>query len=252
MPTLYEQVKQIFDAYGVPAYIWYSIAIAESGGRPNAVGDGGCSVGLFQLNRCGGQGAGYTPQQLADPLFNARVAAPAIANAWNYVRSSFTGTQQQQAVEVARRSGHPGGSVGNPFTGASSLFQVIQSVVTNWLHRGGTGAPEFGGIFKNGYYGQPVVVGAVPPGYNAGGSGSGIPVSSTSGSSANCWIYNPFDSTQCIMPNPFANVNSAQVLVGAIGIIIILIAIIAIVWQPATRAAKEITKAGTEVAAVAA
>lgn len=105
----WNEIKQVFDSYDVPAWIWYPIAWLESRGDPNAIGDGGCSVGLFQLNRCEGQGIGYSVQELQDPLANAKLAAGAIARAWNNVRQS-TSDKPTQAVEVARQSGHPLGS----------------------------------------------------------------------------------------------------------------------------------------------
>lgn len=53
----------------------YAIALAESGGSPKAKGDQGNSIGLYQNNRKGGRGAGYTEEQLRDPYFNAKLAA---------------------------------------------------------------------------------------------------------------------------------------------------------------------------------
>ena len=46
-------------------------AYAESGLNPRAIGDGGKSVGLFQLHERGG-GAGMTTAQRQDPTLNAR------------------------------------------------------------------------------------------------------------------------------------------------------------------------------------
>lgn len=53
------------------------VAAAESGLNPSArnTSGGEDSVGLFQLNRKGGEGTPYTVQQLLDPKFNAGVAA---------------------------------------------------------------------------------------------------------------------------------------------------------------------------------
>lgn len=52
-----------------------AIAMEESGLRVDAVGDGGCSHGLFQMNRCGGAGIGHDVSSLQNPLYNARLAA---------------------------------------------------------------------------------------------------------------------------------------------------------------------------------
>lgn len=52
-------------------------AIQESSGNPTATSrnpDGGTNVGLWQLDTPGGKGAGYSVQQLMDPVTNARVA----------------------------------------------------------------------------------------------------------------------------------------------------------------------------------
>ena len=50
------------------------IIFKESQGNPNAVGDGGCSIGLMQLNTCAGtpQSFGYVPgtDNLFDPTTN--------------------------------------------------------------------------------------------------------------------------------------------------------------------------------------
>src|SRR5205823_1081411 len=104
----YNVVKNVFDQYGIPEYVWYPIMMAESTGNPNAVGDNGCSIGLFQLNRCGGQGAGYSAYSLRDPATNAQVAAQYIRPAYDAVKSETT--PETAAAETAIRSGHPGGS----------------------------------------------------------------------------------------------------------------------------------------------
>jgi len=102
----WSQVQAVFDAKGVPTWVWYPIVWVESLANPQAIGDGGCSIGLFQLNRCGGQGQGYTVAQLQDPVFNAQLASDAIAHAWEAVKTTAL-TPPQQAFEVARQSGHP-------------------------------------------------------------------------------------------------------------------------------------------------
>lgn len=106
----WDDIKKIFDAYEVPAWIWYPMVWAESRGDPLAIGDAGCSVGLFQLNRCEGQGLGYSVSQLQNPLFNAQIAAGEIARAWYSVRNTVY-DKPTQAMEVARQSGHPLGSI---------------------------------------------------------------------------------------------------------------------------------------------
>ncbi|MGE0136102.1 MAG: transglycosylase SLT domain-containing protein [Dehalococcoidia bacterium] len=92
------------DANGVPRNVVRAIVLAESGMNPGAVGDGGWSPGLLQLYRNGGQGDGYTHEQLLDPETNMRVGMVAIRDAW-------TRTAALQGAERVRRtaglSGHP-------------------------------------------------------------------------------------------------------------------------------------------------
>jgi hypothetical protein len=131
MSTLFDQVKSVFDRYGVPAAVWYPIAYAESGFNPDAVGDNGASIGLFQINRVNGQGIGYTADQLRDPVTNAEVAARAIVPAYRALESQVA--PSQLAAEVARRSGHPGGSLDNPFPATDPRILRIQQIATQFF-----------------------------------------------------------------------------------------------------------------------
>jgi len=59
------------------------IASHESSGNPNATSanpDGGTNVGLFQLDTPGGKGAGYTVDQLKDPVLNTKITIRATNN----------------------------------------------------------------------------------------------------------------------------------------------------------------------------
>lgn len=114
----YAAVQNVFASQGVPDYVWYPIMIMESGGNPNAVGDGGVSIGLFQLNTAGGQGTGYNPGYLKDPVVNAEVASRAIAPAYNAIKDRYL--PQSMAAQVALRSGHPGGSISHPLSGPAA------------------------------------------------------------------------------------------------------------------------------------
>jgi hypothetical protein len=123
----YQKVKQIFDRYGVPEAVWVPIAEMESNLNPNAVGDNGNSIGLFQLNMAGGQGYGYDAEQLKDPVFNASIAAPSIAAAYQAIKDVVP--HARLAAETAIRSGHPGGSITNPLTtsaGQAAMNRLIQ------------------------------------------------------------------------------------------------------------------------------
>ena len=52
-------------------------AYFESGFNPKAVGDGGHSIGLFQLNDAGGAGTGMSVESRKDPVVNTRKIAQA-------------------------------------------------------------------------------------------------------------------------------------------------------------------------------
>jgi LysM repeat protein len=65
----------------------HAIALAESGGNPSAIGDGGSSIGLFQNNMAGGRGAGHTKQDLLDPIYNTYLAARDLINHFNNAKA---------------------------------------------------------------------------------------------------------------------------------------------------------------------
>ena len=81
---------------GSPAKVWIQeggnpakvniaacIVSHESGGRADATSanpDGGTNVGWYQLDTPGGKGAGYTVEQLKNPILNTRVAIKASNN----------------------------------------------------------------------------------------------------------------------------------------------------------------------------
>jgi hypothetical protein len=90
-------------------YITMGIVKSESAFDTNAVGDAGCSIGLLQLNTCGGQGSDYVNNKdaLKDPWLNLSIGQPFIARAIWYATTQ--GWQGERFIrEVARRSGHPG------------------------------------------------------------------------------------------------------------------------------------------------
>ncbi len=78
-------VDEIFASKGIPSTIWQPIMAIESGGNPRAhtVTANEDSVGLFQLNRAGGLGTGYSVGELADSTTNATIAANAMAPAYS-------------------------------------------------------------------------------------------------------------------------------------------------------------------------
>lgn len=74
-PTEYQKVKAVFDAKGIPEFIWYPIMLMESGGNPGSRANTSKedSRGLFQIN------VKAHPQwkntDLYDPVTNAKIAA---------------------------------------------------------------------------------------------------------------------------------------------------------------------------------
>lgn len=69
-------------------------AMQESSGDPQATSpnpDGGTNVGLWQLDTPGGVGAGYTVDQLKDPLTNARITVMATRNGTDWTEWATPG-----------------------------------------------------------------------------------------------------------------------------------------------------------------
>ncbi|MGH6998551.1 MAG: transglycosylase SLT domain-containing protein, partial [Phenylobacterium sp.] len=95
---------------GVPIDLAYTFIAVESGFDPAARNDNPPledSVGLLQLNRLGGQGAGYSVEQLSDPRFNLRVGLPPIASA--YAGAWRADVPPYEFIYgIAVQSGHPG------------------------------------------------------------------------------------------------------------------------------------------------
>jgi soluble lytic murein transglycosylase-like protein len=92
--------------YNVPPLFLKAVMLIESGGRPDAIGDNGHSVGLFQLHD---QGYGHGMGDLRfDPEANAERAARGLAEAWHAgERAGYTG---EYAVRAAYNySFNPGG-----------------------------------------------------------------------------------------------------------------------------------------------
>lgn len=92
--------------YNVPPMFLKAVMLIESGGRPDAVGDSGQSVGLFQLHEMGyGYGMG---DMRFDPEANADRAARGLGEAWQAgERAGFSG---EHAIRAAYDySFNPGG-----------------------------------------------------------------------------------------------------------------------------------------------
>jgi soluble lytic murein transglycosylase-like protein len=99
-------LNRLGQKHNVPPLFLKAVMLIESGGRPDAVGDGGHSVGLFQLHDQGyGHGMG---DSRFDPEANADRAARGLAEAWQAgERAGYTG---EFAVRAAYDySFNPGG-----------------------------------------------------------------------------------------------------------------------------------------------
>lgn len=106
LPTWIPTVNSVMAAAGVPWQVWVPICAAESTFNANAHNTGTPghpedSVGLFQLNRNGGQGAGHSVAELKDPKLNAQIAASYLGPAVQKCGADNIGC-------IAVNSGHPG------------------------------------------------------------------------------------------------------------------------------------------------
>lgn len=99
-------LNRLGQKYNVPPLFLKAVMLIESGGRPDAVGDSGHSVGLFQLHDQG-YGAGMGDLRF-DPEANADRAARGLAEAWHAgERAGFSG---EHAIRAAYNySFNPGG-----------------------------------------------------------------------------------------------------------------------------------------------
>ena len=74
-------IERLATTYNVPAAFLSAVMMAERGGDPNAVGDDGAAVGLFQLHERG-MGAGLGDLR-RDPELNAAIGARGLAEGWH-------------------------------------------------------------------------------------------------------------------------------------------------------------------------
>lgn len=82
--TLLENVKivaQVAKELGVDPATAVADMLVESGGNNTAAGDNGHSIGLFQLDDAGGEGAGMSVAERQDPRHNAEIALSHFAKA---------------------------------------------------------------------------------------------------------------------------------------------------------------------------
>jgi soluble lytic murein transglycosylase-like protein len=99
-------LNRLGNKYNVPPLFLKAVMLSESGGRPDAIGDQGHSVGLFQLHDHG-YGAGMGDTRF-DPEVNADRGAKGLAEAWH--AGEKAGYSGEYAVRAAYNySFNPGG-----------------------------------------------------------------------------------------------------------------------------------------------
>lgn len=111
-PAIIKLIEEVAAERNVLAFWVLGIVLGESGGNPlahnlTATED---SVGLLQLNRMGGQGTGYTVEELLMPRRNLQIGVPPIAAAvGKCCQKVIPSAEEMHCVFV--NSGHPGGGV---------------------------------------------------------------------------------------------------------------------------------------------
>lgn len=186
MSAVTDTISRVAQELGVDPRLAIADATVESGLNPTAVGDSGCSYGLFQLNTCGGEGTGMSYGQLVDPETNARRALSEFAA----VQQSHPGADPGTIAALAERPADPAGYAARVNSVYSQLGGTSASVGATSGGRPPTpnnplaGIPIFGGIFGlgeqvgyNGATGQPLnanLGGGPGPGAWAGNAWSWI------------------------------------------------------------------------------
>ncbi|MCC7363833.1 MAG: lytic transglycosylase domain-containing protein [Dehalococcoidia bacterium] len=115
-------LNRLGQKYNVPPLFLKAVMIGESGGNPDAIGDSGHSVGLFQLHDQGyGHGMG---DARFDPEVNADRAARGLAEAWHAgERAGYTG---EYAVRAAYDySFNPGGGFAYQGDGIVRIYNEL-------------------------------------------------------------------------------------------------------------------------------
>jgi hypothetical protein len=98
-------VEEVAKEKGVDPVLAVATMLQESGGDAKAVGDGGHSIGLFQLNDQG-EGAGMSVAQREDPRANAETALSVFAQNKDNVRD-INGDGQITGGDLASQSQRP-------------------------------------------------------------------------------------------------------------------------------------------------
>lgn len=125
-PSVVAAIVQAAREQGVDPVLALATAFQESGLNPNAVGDQGCSIGLFQLNTCGGEGVGLSSAQLHDPLTNARRALSEFAA----VQRSNPGLSGGALAAAAQRPANPSAYA----AAVNSIYHQLLTAPNGILH----------------------------------------------------------------------------------------------------------------------
>ncbi|MHB8671817.1 MAG: transglycosylase SLT domain-containing protein, partial [Acidimicrobiales bacterium] len=99
------QIASVAQALGVPVNLALAIAQQESGFNPRAVGDGGHSIGVFQLNDMG-EGAGMSIRSRENVATNARIALSVVRDVMAQHPGMDPGAIAAAAQRPADRSGY--------------------------------------------------------------------------------------------------------------------------------------------------
>lgn len=117
------------------ALVYAALAVTESNGREDAVGDGGEAIGLFQLH-ARGAGAGMTIEERKDPEAQYRRFIPAIDKAFDQaVAEGHRG--KEIAVRTGQLAERPYDDPNNPYDGPYQYGKTYTRLLSDveWAHR---------------------------------------------------------------------------------------------------------------------
>jgi len=141
-PNVVRAIIKAAQDSGVDPRLALAIAQHESGFNPTAVGDHGCSKGVFQLNTCAGEGVGKPDYILNDPYSNAMVALAQVKAVQRQNPSATPGqiaAMAQRPADQAAYASAINGNMDSIATGTGTLGWAQAALQNPQL--GGLGAP---------------------------------------------------------------------------------------------------------------
>jgi Transglycosylase SLT domain len=167
--SIQQIITNIANSLGVAPNLAVAIAQQESGLNPNAIGDNGNSVGLFQLND-NGEGAGLTVAQREDPTTNATIALKEVAA----VAAQHPNWTPGQIAAAAQRPADPG-------TYANDVNKLLGNSAstppgTSGAATGGASAGDASGTAGGAAAGSTGAAGGAAGSTSGSGSGSTVTV----------------------------------------------------------------------------